>query len=100
MKAWFSNQAIYNALNCALLSESELVASELALHHSKLYCVQGEGWIEFEKLGVGLCAFEVSNPVIPRKSTFLSCSLLQTKVEREKLCSHQQTEREEETRIM
>ena len=70
MTVWFNHQTISHVLSYMLLSESRRVTVDSVPHDSMLYFIEGEGWINFDKLGCGICALDCFNPTIPNKPAF------------------------------
>ena len=62
LNIWFNENAIANVLSYGLLAEYGLVAGDSKRHSSMFYHCKASGWMEFEKIGCGLCDFDATNP--------------------------------------
>ena len=93
----YNKSAIANVLSYGLLADDGRVAGDSKYHSSIFYYSDEIGWIEFEKLGCGLYAFDTENSKT-NKPTFLDYLLVQTVNNRKSLYSSEQIKRAEGVR--
>jgi len=97
MDVWFNPKGLANVLSYGLLTNIGRVVGDSYYHSSIFYHKNGHGWIEFEKLGCGLYAFDTRRPKT-NKPSFISYSLVQTVASNKSLYSDTQIKRAEGVR--